>query len=298
MMITDPEINANSRTTIPSNLPNAMQRSSTILPPLFVKRPAPRREKQSCSTPDDDYSVTSMRTCASSFLGEEDTLKKYEKSHHRPNQSMMPMFQLRRNSNDTGACSSTGESSAASDTKSASSSSANAKLRRLSLGSSSSLTCVTSSKTSSTTTANRNVYADLVQRSGSAVVKAHLARMREICEQQEDQSNSNNNSIAPPEAECRVLALLAHDVYYKVIIAKYDGIAIILKAMRLFGHNHSSFEKLCAELLGELVEHSERNRQLIQELSGDEIMGILAKHLDPETMHALFPERAGIKYHT
>ena len=145
----------------------------------------------------------------------------------------------------------------------------------------------------------RNIYSDMVQRSGSAGVEAHLARIRKVCEQYKQQQqqqingsiHSCDDGIAPPESECRILEFWADDVYYQVVITKNDGISTIIEAIRVFSpFKNMKFESLCVSLLYKLIQENESNRQTVKRLGGDEVIAILRKHLSKEIMEQLFLE--------
>jgi hypothetical protein len=76
----------------------------------------------------------------------------------------------------------------------------------------------------------------VAQRSNASAVKSVIAELQNVCE-----TCSSSGTSEPPLQICSMLAQWASvDVYYKVVIAKYNGIQSTVRAMEAF--------PLCADL--------------------------------------------------
>lgn len=80
----------------------------------------------------------------------------------------------------------------------------------------------------------------IAQRSSSKEVKAILTLLAEATEE--------NASEEVVEAQCAMIARLALDAYYQVVISKYGGARILCHVLKHFVHNASILESCCSTL--------------------------------------------------
>jgi hypothetical protein len=88
----------------------------------------------------------------------------------------------------------------------------------------------------------------IAQRSTSSkVVKKILSELQDSCDILSKGSPCSSRP-PPPESECAMLAQLAVDAYYRVVIAKNKGISTICSAMKSYPENASIQASCCAAL--------------------------------------------------
>ena len=131
-------------------------------------------------------------------------------------------------------------------------------LRRLPHASSGNLS--TSSNSSASTSGLRvNAVLQIAQRSSGSTVKAAITEIKRLCL---EKAVHQDELIEPPIQECAMLSQWSVDAYYKVVIAKYNGLPAIIDAMAVFP-SHSDLQAYCCSALKNIS-----NKIAIQQLGG------------------------------
>eukprot|EP00538_Stauroneis_constricta_P013109 CAMPEP_0119556998 /NCGR_PEP_ID=MMETSP1352-20130426/8785_1 /TAXON_ID=265584 /ORGANISM="Stauroneis constricta, Strain CCMP1120" /LENGTH=571 /DNA_ID=CAMNT_0007604025 /DNA_START=65 /DNA_END=1780 /DNA_ORIENTATION=+ len=106
--------------------------------------------------------------------------------------------------------------------------------------------------------------ARLSQRSDSRTVKKTIAIVAERCEQ--DRAPLLNIT-APPVHELELIEHWAQDSFYRIVMAKNDLIAVLVRTMRTFAA-HPKVQALSCEILHSLLDKQKRNQETFQKLGG------------------------------
>ena len=70
-----------------------------------------------------------------------------------------------------------------------------------------------------------------------------------------------------PDQECSVLAQVAQDAYYRVVIGSSNGVAVLIQAMNYFPQE-AGLQEACCQALGNLCEKNGNNQLAVQQEDG------------------------------
>jgi len=105
-----------------------------------------------------------------------------------------------------------------------------------------------------------NAVMKVAQRSNGATVKSVISDLRRKCLESNKQSDAGRE---PPLEECVMLAQWASvDVYYKVVITKYNGVEVVVAAMKAYPLCED-LQTFCCAILQNL-----NNKIQVKELGG------------------------------
>ena len=80
-----------------------------------------------------------------------------------------------------------------------------------------------------------------------------------------------------PDQECSVLAQVAQDAYYRVVIGSSNGVAVLIHAMNCFPHE-ASLQEACCQALGNLCEKNGSNQLAVQKEDGIKAIVTAMRH--------------------
>lgn len=93
-----------------------------------------------------------------------------------------------------------------------------------------------------------NAVMQVAQRSNASTVKSVIAELHKVCN-----DASSSSEIEPPVQICSMIAQWASvDVYYKVVIVKYNGVQATVRAMAAFP-SCADLQSTCCTILANLV---------------------------------------------
>lgn len=134
----------------------------------------------------------------------------------------------------------------------------------------SSLSSSSSTNWSSASSLKNDVLSiSIVQRSSSKEVKATLTQLAE--------STEASASEEVVEAQCAMIARIAKDAYYQVVISKYGGARILCHILKHFCHNASIVESCCSTM--QQMPHSPH----LQEHAVELLLSVMEDH--PDSIH-------------
>ena len=116
----------------------------------------------------------------------------------------------------------------------------------------------------------RNATILMGQRSNASGVKNLVAALQ----------NKSKSGTEIPLKECAMLAQIASDAYYRVVIGTSGGVEAIATAMKAFPM-HQNIQESCCSALGRLCDRNGNNTAVVESLGGlQAIMAAMKNHTD------------------
>jgi hypothetical protein len=103
------------------------------------------------------------------------------------------------------------------------------------------------------------------QRSNAHGVKDLVSTLDQKCETACQTQPRSEADV--PYSECALLAHIANDAYYRVVIGSVNGVTVIIKAMKAFPR-HAMLQEACCTSLGNLCQRNGSNQLQLQNCGG------------------------------